>query len=252
MKCTIVSVLAVAACLGAADSLQAQSVDPSQLPVKRAIAESMTPEQLAAYRERLAQAIREGRLNGPGAPGGVRVPADTCAAATPEVSALPFNPPADTTVGMVDNFDLPADTTNPTCTAASTCTGAGPAGSLPRGAIYTGTGTAPDRAYRIITDAACTLTVTMDPTGAQDLSLVVYEGTCSSSLADCVCVDDTGVGGVAESVTLSATPGTTYFLVTDGYSTGGTPPGPSGPFTLSVTGAGCALVPVELLDFDVI
>ena len=92
----------------------------------------------------------------------------------------------------------------------------------------------------------------MDPTGAQDLALIVYQSTCSSALADCLCVDDTGVGGVAESVTLSAVAGTTYFLVTDGYSTGATPPGPSGPYTMGVTGTGCTLVPVELLDFEII
>jgi hypothetical protein len=181
-------------------------------------------------------------------------PADTCAGTTHEISALPFGPVADTTVGQTDDFNLPPDTTNPTCAAATTCTGAGPAGSLPRGAIYTGTGTAPDRAYRLRTDVSCTLTLVMDPTGAQDLALIVYENTCSSLLSDCVCVDDTGVGGVAEVVTLDAVAGTDYFVVIDGYSTGGTPPGPSGPFTLAVTettATGCALVPVELQGFSV-
>ena len=254
MKRMIVVGLGVGLAFGLVGTIHAQSVNASRLPVKKAIADTMTPEQLAAYRERLAQAIRAGRLQGPGAKAGAAIltPGDTCAAATPEVSTLPFGPSADTTVGATDDFDLPADTTNPTCAAAGTCTGAGPAGSLPGGAIYTGTGTGPDRAYRIITSANCALTVNMDPTGAQDLALIVYQSTCSNALADCLCVDDTGVGGVAESVTLSAVAGVTYFLVTDGYSTGATPPGPSGPYTMGVTGTGCTLVPVELLDFEII
>jgi hypothetical protein len=255
MKRTIVIALGVGLALGLAGTIQAQSVDARELPVKKAIADSMTPEQLAAYRERLAQAIREGRLQTPAAKSVIRAPGDTCAASTPEVSALPFGPAADTTVAAIDDFNLPADTTNPTCTASSTCTGAGPAGSLPRGAIYTGTGTGPDRAFQIIVSASCTLDIDMDPTSTQDLALIVYQSTCSSLLSDCVCVDDTGVGGATESVALDAVAGTTYFLVTDGYSTGGTPPGPSGPYTMSVaeiTATGCTLVPVELLDFDVL
>ena len=71
--------------------------------------------------------------------------------------------------------------------------------------IYPGTGVGPDRAYHIRTDAACNLTITMDPTDvgpdADDLALIVYQSACSDSLSDCVCVDDTGVGGVAEVVT---------------------------------------------------
>ena len=51
-------------------------------------------------------------------------------------------------------------------------------------------------------------------------------------------IDDDGVGGVAESVTISTMPAGTYHIVVDGYSTGGTPPGPSGPYTLNVTGTG--------------
>ena len=239
-------VLLVAATCLLGGAVQAVAITPAEVKVKKAIADTMTPQELAAYKQRLADRVNQGLL-GPK----LRVPADTCTAATPEIGTLPYAPAADTTVGQVDNFDLPADTTNPTCAVGATCTGAGPAGSLPGGAIYTGTGTGPDRAYRIITNANCALTITMDPTGAQDLALIVYQANCSSSLADCACVDDTGVGGVAESVVLSAVAGTTYFVVIDGYSTGATPPGPSGPFTLSITGTGCALVPVELQSFSV-
>lgn len=227
-----------------------------QVRVKKALADSMTPEQYQAHVEKMARFLAARKASSrPASTNAIVAPAapgDTCAAATFEISSLPFNT-SDTTVGATDNYDLPADTTNPTCEAAMTCTGAGPAGSLPRGAIYTGTGTAPDRAFRIQTSANCTLSITMDPTGAQDLSLILYGSTCSSNLADCGCVDDTGVGGVAESVSLDAVAGQTYFVVVDGYSTGAVPPGPSGPYTLNVTATSgsCTLVPVELQNFSV-
>ncbi len=218
-----------------------------EVVVKKAIADTMTPEELAAYKARVADYFSQH----PSSPAGIpQLPADICSAATPEIDpVLPYGPVADTTVGATDNFDLPPDIAAPTCTAVTNCNGDGRPGSLPRGSIYTGTGTGPDRAWRIRTSANCNLTITMDPTGAQDLALIVYQANCSSSLADCACVDDTGRGGTAESVTLGAVAGTDYFIVVDGYSTGGPPP--SGPYTLAVTGTGCALVPVELQQFSV-
>lgn len=169
---------------------------------------------------------------------------DTCTAATQILGAFPYND-SGTTVGKTDNYDLPADTTSPTCTAPGAIMGGGPAGSLPAGAIYTGTGTAADATYSLEVNQTCNLRVGMDPTGAQDLALIVYLAQCSSSLSDCVVVDDTGVGGVAESVDFTATAGQTYYIVVDGYSTGGTPPGPSGPYNLTVseiTTTGCVAV----------
>jgi hypothetical protein len=166
-----------------------------------------------------------------------RAAADTCQAATPEIGTLPYGPISDTTVGSADDFDLPADLTDPTCTAPTSCTGGGEPSSLPRGAIYTGTGTGPDRAYRVQTSADCTLTITADPTSSEDLSLIVYETTCSSSLADCACVNDAGNAGDAETVTLNAIAGADYFIVVDGYAGG-----PGGPFTLTIDGTGCELV----------
>ena len=247
------SALLVAAIGLVAGAISASAATPADVRVKKAIADTMTAEELAAYKVRLAERINRGVFDNPTGGTG-NAPADTCVAATPEIGPLPYNPAADTTVGQTDDFDLPADTTTPTCSVGATCTGAGPAGSLPAGGIYTGTGTAPDRAYRITSDVNCTVNITMDPTGAQDLSLIVYQAACSNNLADCACVDDTGVGGVAESVSLSMVAGTTYFIVIDGYSTGATPPGPSGPFTLSVTettATGCTLTPVELMSFGV-
>jgi hypothetical protein len=226
----------------------AHALTADEVLVKKAIADTMTPEELAAYKARVAANFS--RLP-PRPPVIANTPADICTAATYEIGPLTYGPITDTTVGATDNYDLPGDITDPTCTAASSCTGGGPPGSLPRGAIYTGTGTAPDRAWRIRTDANCNLMITMDPTSTQDLVLIVYQATCSSSLANCACVDDTGDVGVAESVTLSAVAGTDYFVVVDGYSINAPSPGPSGPYTLTVTGTGCALVPVELQQFSV-
>lgn len=243
------------ACLGVAAALvlpalvSSAAITPDQVKVKAALAATMTPEQLAAHKQRMADLANAGLLGPQTAEEASHTPADICTAATYEISTLPFGPLADTTVGAVDNFDLPADVTAPTCTAAATCAGA-PSGA---GSIYTGTGTGPDRAFRIRTDANCTLSINMDPTGAQDLALIVYLTQCSSSLADCVCVDDTGVGGAAEAVSLTATAGTDYFLVVDGYSSGAAPPGPSGPYTMAIssTSGACQLVPVELESFSI-
>ena len=252
MKRLLVTTLSCATAVLAIGLAPSQAATAADVRVKKAIADSMTPEQLAAYKELIAARVNAGVFGRNAKGNGVGLtPGDTCTAATPEVGPLPYSPAADTTVGQTDNFDLPADDEAPTCTAPSTCTGAGPTGACPRGAIYTGTGTGPDRAYSLTTSANCNLTITMDPTATQDLALILYQSTCSSSLADCVCVDDTNLGGEAESVALSASAGVNYFAVIDGYSSGATPPGPSGPFTLAVTGRGCTLVPVELLDFTI-
>jgi len=254
MRRTLVaSLIFTAATVGAG----AQEIDVDALPVRKAIADRMTPEELHAYKLRLAQAIRDGRLQRNVRPQfSPLTPADTCTAATYEITGLPFNPPPDTTVGMVDDYDLPPDITDPTCTASTSCTGGGVAGCGPRGCIYTGTGTAPDRAYRIRVSAPCDLTITGTPNPPDwDLALIVYQTQCSSSTADCVCVDDNNFPSEAESVLLNAVPGLDYFIVIDGYLDVAPPPPPPppelGPFNLSVTGSGCTLVPVELLDFQI-
>lgn len=242
------------ASIGAGRAAAQDAIDTSGIFVKRGIAEKMTPEQLQAYKENLARLRAAGAFDrAPAGPNVGRTPGDICSAATFEIGATPYGPIADTTVGATDNYDLPPDVTNPTCTAAVTCTGTGPAGSLPRGAIYTGTGTGPDRGWRIKTNIACNLTISMDPTGAEDLALLTYLANCTSSLADCACVSDVGVGGQTETVQLTTVAGTEYFIVVDGYSAGGTPPGPSGPYTVTVTSTtvGCQLVPVELQQISI-
>ncbi|MFN0279308.1 MAG: cohesin domain-containing protein [Pyrinomonadaceae bacterium] len=164
---------------------------------------------------------------------------DTCGSAT-AIGALPYND-SGTTVGMTDNYDLPTAFTAPTVTGCPSCnaTGGGPAEAAPRGGVYLGTGTAPDSVYSItFSSSNNSLDVTLTPTGSEDLALIVYTDVCSSQLADAIVVDDDNEGGVAEHVGISNMPAGTYNIVVDGYSTGGTPPGPSGPYTLAVTGTG--------------
>jgi hypothetical protein len=230
-------------------AISATAITPADVKVKKVIADKMTAAELAAYKERLAERANNGAFDNPR--GGLQLtPADLCTGTTPEISALPYNSGADTTTGSVDNYDLPPDTTDPTCTAAATCTGTGGATLPPRGAIYTGTGTGPDRAYQFQVSAACNLTITMVAT-EDDMALILYQTACSSNLADCACVSDSGFAGDPETITLAAVPGTTYYVVVDGYSTGATPPGPDGPFSFSITGSGCTLTPVDLQSFTV-
>jgi len=225
----------------------AEPVDTSGIMVKKAIADSMTPEQLQAYKERLARNFATHQAPTATSPD-PDAPGDTCSAATFElIWTFPYGPVADTTAGAVDNYDLPTDTSNPTCAAPVTCTGAGPAGSLPRGAIYTGTGTAPDRAWRIQCLSSGTVTITAQPTAPWDLALILYQPNCSSLLADCACVSDVGVAGQGESIQFNMQAGSTYFIVIDGYASGGTPPGPTGPYTVTLGATpGLFCTPVEL------
>jgi hypothetical protein len=263
MRRTLVASLVFGVAAAGAGAVKAEDIDVDSLPVKKAIADRLTPEQLHARRLAIAQAIREGRLDRHPRPlldpqiFNPDTPADTCTAATYEVTALPFNS-SGTTVGNLDDYDLPFDVTVPTCTASTNCVNPGAmAGCGPRGCIYFGTGTAPDRAYRIRVSAPCTLTITGTPTGvpAWDLALIVYQSQCTNSLSDCVCVDDEGVPSEPEQVLVDAVTGLDYFIVIDGYLDMTPPPPPPppelGPFNLSVTGTGCTLVPVELFDFTV-
>ena len=128
---------------------------------------------------------------------------DTCGSAT-VIGSLPFND-SGTTVGMADNYDLPVAFTAPTVTGCPTCnaTGGGPAEAAPRGGVYLGTGTAVDVAYSIaFSSSNNSLDVTLTPTGADDLSLIVYTDVCSDLLTDAIVVDDDGAGGMAEHVVI--------------------------------------------------
>ncbi len=162
---------------------------------------------------------------------------NTCGLAATPIQLLPYNDAAGTTVGKNDDYNLPSDTTAPTVTGCPTCTatGGGPAGAAPRGGVYTGTGTGADSAYRISFGAAnANITVSMT-SSTQDMALMVYTNVCSSSLADAIAVDDDGVAAATESITITTMPAGTYHIVVDGYSTGGTLPGPTDTYTLNVT-----------------
>jgi hypothetical protein len=240
--------LVAALSVGSAPGARAadEEVDLGTIRIRKAVAERLTPEQLRARQEAFARRIaaRRAALR---APGIGETPADTCPLATAEISALPFGPVADTTVGSTNDYE-PALTTTLTCSAPTSCVGR-PSG---RGEVYSGTGWGPDKAYRIRTDANCTLTIELIPTDpiltADDLGLIVYQAQCSNDLADCVCASDNGFpgnpdpNGNTEGVVLDAVARTDYFIVIDGYSMSGAPPGDAGPFTLGITGSGCNLV----------
>jgi hypothetical protein len=241
--------LAATLALCSAPSVRAEEerVDTSEIRIRRAIAEKLTPEQLQARKERLARRVAARRAaGGLGLPGVGEAPADTCPAASPETSNLPFSV-ADTTVGMANDYE-PALSSTLTCSAPTTCTGR-PTG---RGEVYTGTGWGPDRAYKIRTDANCSLTIDLNPTDVEpngdDLSLLVFQTECTNDLVDCACASDTGFpgnpdpSGNTEGVVLNAIANTDYFIVIDGYSSLEAPPGDEGPYTLGITGTGCNLV----------
>src|SRR5688500_15967700 len=52
-------------------------------------------------------------------------PGDTCTAATHEIGPVRYGPIADSTTGAPDDFDLPTDILDPTCTASTPCAGGG-------------------------------------------------------------------------------------------------------------------------------
>ena len=163
---------------------------------------------------------------------------NTCGAAATPILVLPYSDPAGTTVGKVDDYKLPPDTTAPTVTGCPTCTatGTGTAASLPRGAVYTGTGTGTDSAYKVTFNAPnANMLVTMTPAAGLDLALIVYTSVCSNNLTDGIAVSDRGAAGAAENITITTMPVGVYNIVVDGYSYQGAPPGPSGTYTLAVS-----------------
>jgi hypothetical protein len=230
---------------GARAAADDRTVDTSRIKIRRAVAQKLTPEELQSRKEAFARRIEARRAALRPAPVG-DTPAEICPLATAEVSTLPYGPVSDTTVGAANDYTAALSSTT-VCSAPTNCVGR-PSG---RGEVYAGTGWGPDKAYRIRTDANCTLTIDLvptDPSPADDLGLLVYQAQCSNELADCVCASDTGFpgnpdpDGNTEGVVLEAVARTDYFIVIDGYSSLQAPPGNSGPFTLGITGSGCSLV----------
>jgi opacity protein-like surface antigen len=183
----------------------------------KAVWNTLTPAEQAAY-EAMGR-----RSAGSSSRGLSRAPGDTCAAATLEVSALPFVN-NNTTVGLADDMVFGA-----ACNGFNESSGVGP-----------------DIAYLVRTDVDCDVEVDMDPV-ANDLALWVVTD-CADPVGGCVGGDDSNGSGVAEQVAFSAAAGVDHFIVVDGFA------GASDAFALTVTETsqtGCALVPVQLQGFAI-
>jgi len=126
-------------------------------------------------------------------------PGDTCAAATFELGLLPFSD-IDTTAGRDDTNSYSGP-----CADLST----GTPGSSAVGA---------DLYYRIRPSGSCTLQVSVNPTGPENLGLYIASDCAPLSAANCITMDDNGGGGVTEIVTFAATAGTDYYILMDGNS----------------------------------
>lgn len=160
------------------------------------------------------------------------VEGDLCTPAGP----APVNPYtiSSTTVGATNNYDIAT-----TCGVTQT--------------LFAGTGAALDVAYSVVTDQNCSVTVSADPTGTNwDLALYVLAApgaACTQlpTLADgqCITMDDDGASNTTETVTFSATAGTQYFVIADGFNAA------TGTFDLTITGTGCNLVPVKLQSYSI-
>lgn len=213
--------LVLAALLGAGTAAAQSAADVDWDAVKAAWS-SLTPSERAGYEA----------LMPPRAGGRNRLAADTCMAATHDISTLPYMT-SSTTTGLADDVSL---------AAAGACAGGG--------AQFGGTGTGPDIAYRVTPDINCSVNVNMDPTdttGPDDLALYVVTD-CSSVAASCLGVDDAGGNGTPEDVAFAATAGVDHFIIVDGFL------GAAGPFALTITETtttGCQLVPVELQNFTI-
>lgn len=167
--------------------------------------------------------------------------------ANPQIFALPYNTTG-TTTGYADNYDITGDPTacpSPSCEATN-----GTVPFLDRGYAYLGTGTGPDVAYRITFTATANIVVTLDPTDpagtADDLALLFYGDTCSSSPSNAIVLaDNSGDGNPpdladnSEVITISQIPAGKYNIVVDAYTATGNPAS-SGPYSLNVACIGGA------------
>jgi hypothetical protein len=194
--------------------------EPGDLDVKR-IWNTLTPDERAAYRAVLAERDRFGSV----APGALLTPGATCGESTPELEGLPIEELGDTS-GQPDSYRY---------------------GVLCGAGFNAESGVGPDLAYQVVLDRDCEIDVVLTPDTFVDLALYVMTD-CDDVDAGCVAGRDQGSQGGQEQVSFSAVADTPYFIVVDGFL------GDSGEFALAVldsADAGCGLVPVELLGFDV-
>lgn len=192
---------------------------------------SLSGSERAAWDGALLNEYRLTVAARPNAPEGP-VQGDLCTTPSP----TPVNPftVSSTTVAATNNYDIAT-----TCGVAQT--------------LFNGTGASLDVAFGVTTDANCSVTALVDPTGTNwDTAIYVLQApgaACTQlpTLADgqCITMDDDGASNTNETVTWSATAGTAYFVIIDGFNAA------TGSFDLTITGTGCNLVPVELQSFSV-
>jgi hypothetical protein len=229
--------LAVVLACGVASSQKDDDLDWTNL---KGIWNGLTRAEKDAYREAAREMAREGgraialgRTLRPSLLGS----ADTCAEASPELSALPrlFS---DDTSGFGDDYGYgdacgcsPIDPRAPNC-----------------GGFNGDSGVGPDIAYKVVVDQDCTLLAQLSPTDPLvDMALYVTTD-CDDIASGCVGGDDWGAEGQGEEVPFEAVAGTDYWVVVDGFL------GDSGPFELVIVETGstpCSILPVELLTFGV-
>ncbi len=102
----------------------------------------------------------------------------------------------------------------------------------------------------MVADPNCVATATVDPTGSNwDVAVFVLAAPLAActqlpALADaqCVTMDDDGAANTTETVSWTASAGTEYFVIIDGFNAA------VGTFDLTLTGC---IVPVELQNFSV-
>ncbi|MCX7591115.1 MAG: hypothetical protein N2255_05745, partial [Kiritimatiellae bacterium] len=131
------------------------------------------------------------------------------------------------TVGAIDDYDI------------STCA---------TGTVFSETGIGPDIAYAFRSATACTINVSVTPTGAPwDVALMILSG-CSNPDLFCMVVDDNAGAGISESIGgFTVEPGKTYFIIVDGFN------GAAGNFNIEITTSGCSNTPEACdlkIDFD--
>ena len=86
------------------------------------------------------------------------------------------------------------------------------------GTSYPLTSIGEDQVYKITTDKTCTLEVTLDPTGSDDLALYVLNPNCNDPVTNCVIVNDAGGAGITEQVEFEAQTTEDYYIIVDGYN----------------------------------
>ena len=204
----------------------AQDAKNVNWPEVKKIWDTLTPSEQASYQVMLLEARDANKPKVTPPPATIlgqkvnatnrKTAGNNCAAATYEISTLPFAA-SSTTVGNTDDYQLLAD-----CGGAT----ADP---------YDGD----DLAYRVRVDVDCDLSVNITN---EDYDAAVYV------LTDCAAQTCVAGGDDPEDAAFTATAGTDYFVIADGWNS------QEGAYDLSITettATGCELLPVELQSFSI-